>query len=1447
VQVASKRSVEKLQLRYLPGFAEFIKKEKLVDYIRVQLRYSRELKLPLLRFFEKMSDEDIIAMSIASHTEFLDAVINNQVKEHIEETQQKWIANQLDIIDKYDIAAEDISLVSYIRKKAFIAFLPEYTAILADALAIIGEIDTLNAEADTHATATYMKILREKLNEHTHFIERITETSPGIIYVFDLRDEKEVYANKMMTQLLGYEPGDWKKLEADFVSELIHPEDIPVIEANQKAFTNAADGEVRSIRYRIKNKSGEYRWMRTYESIFKRDAEGKPWQVIGIALDIENEKRTSDKLKHREEQLLEAQALSNVGSFVWKPATGEKETTPQFLKILEVERSEGMDAFIRYVHPADKAIVKTALDNVLNKRTPLDVEFRYNINGKTKIIWLKATADEDLSRPNTIRGTAMDVTDRHHMIQKLQRSEDMNKKAQALTHLGNWSWDLSKNNLEWSDELYRIYGLEPGIPILNTFIRGFNHPEDAEKVDRIIKASYEDHKPYDFYYRIILKDGKLKTLHAIGEVLTDDNDKAYKMIGTLQDVTEKENLIERLRNSEILYKQAQSLSHIGNWRWNIHTEELEWSDEMYRIYGLEPQSEKITLERFISFVHPDDKDYIKASIAEGETKEKYDDVFKIIDANGKIKVLHSVAEVQYDELGQPQYLIGTEQDVTDQEQLVEELQKSRELYKQALEISKIGNWTWDIKSNQIEWDEQTYRNFGIKPADVPVITFDSYMDRIPADTREKLQEAITNCCKTHKPYSLIYRIVLPNGKSRYLEAKGRVVLNEEDEVIKLVGTNQDVTDRELLIDQLQRSESLYKQAQSIAHLGNWMYDVVNDKLFWTDELYRIYGIEPQSQELSWKEFMELVHEDDREIISAFVSEVTKTAKPFEMYHRNIRKDDGSVRTLHIRGEGLKDEHGKVYQLFGTTQDVTEQQHIEQELRENQNFIKKIADATPAIITSYNINTGKYRFISQGIRTLLGYEPEEGLTRGVEFFAELIHPDDVIPTMQKNAKALETANSPDNEDTDIIVDFQYRMKRKDGEYRWFHTFGTVFDRNAQGKVENVLNISIDITDRIRAEETVAEQQKFISHIAEASPTILYLFDLEQKKFLYLNKEVTAVLGYSPEEILSLGDKVYMYLHPEDTIKSADTYVKYKQEGSATMHQFEGRIKSRAGEWKWLLTREVVFKRNEEGKAIQVLGSALDITDRKEMEGSLYKKNIELEQSNSNLEEFAYVASHDLQEPLRKISIFGDRLLINHTESLDDDGKLFLQKIVDSSKRMQSMINDLLSVSLISGNKSFEQCSLKAVLNDVIQTLEVKIEARNARIYVADLPDAWIIPSQMRQLFQNLISNSLKFIAKDRTPEIHITQSAVKYTDLLNYNLPGGKQYIRINVADNGIGFENAYASKIFTIFQRLHGRAEYEGTGIGLAICKKIVENHEGVIFAEGKPGQGSVFSIILPV
>ena len=222
------------------------------------------------------------------------------------------------------------------------------------------------------------------------------------------------------------------------------------------------------------------------------------------------------------------------------------------------------------------------------------------------------------------------------------------------------------------------------------------------------------------------------------------------------------------------------------------------------------------------------------------------------------------------------------------------------------------------------------------------------------------------------------------------------------------------------------------------------------------------------------------------------------------------------------------------------------------------------------------------------------------------------------------------------------------------------------------------------------------------------------------------------------------------------------------------------------------------------------------------------------------------NHDLKEPLRKISTFGDRLLATQLETLAPDGKLYLQKIVDASGRMQTMINDLLSISMIKGNTAFEVFSLQQILDEVIQTLEFKIEQQNAIIKYDKLPSANIIPSQFRQLFQNLLSNSLKFVRPGVQPEINIRYKLIQASEIPNYQIKDAKQYHKIAFSDNGIGFEMEYAGKIFAIFQRLHGRSEYEGSGIGLAICKKIIEHHGGIIYATSELGKGSTFTFILP-
>jgi signal transduction histidine kinase len=240
---------------------------------------------------------------------------------------------------------------------------------------------------------------------------------------------------------------------------------------------------------------------------------------------------------------------------------------------------------------------------------------------------------------------------------------------------------------------------------------------------------------------------------------------------------------------------------------------------------------------------------------------------------------------------------------------------------------------------------------------------------------------------------------------------------------------------------------------------------------------------------------------------------------------------------------------------------------------------------------------------------------------------------------------------------------------------------------------------------------------------------------------------------------------------------------------------------------------------------------------------------LNRSNAELEQFAYVASHDLQEPLRKIRAFGDRLMLKQQARLDDDGRILLQKIQDSSGRMQVLIDDLLTFSrMVNKASDLSVTDLGAVIKEVLADLSEPIRTQQATIETADLPVVLGFPVQMRQLFQNLISNALKFTKPGQAPQVSITSAQVSGSSIPN--LQGHKRqldYHQIIVQDSGIGFEPEYAERIFVIFQRLNGRLEYPGTGIGLAICRRVVTNHHGYIVAESQLGQGAIFYIYLPV
>lgn len=387
----------------------------------------------------------------------------------------------------------------------------------------------------------------------------------------------------------------------------------------------------------------------------------------------------------------------------------------------------------------------------------------------------------------------------------------------------------------------------------------------------------------------------------------------------------------------------------------------------------------------------------------------------------------------------------------------------------------------------------------------------------------------------------------------------------------------------------------------------------------------------------------------------------------------------------------------------------------------------------------------------------------------------------------------------------------------------------------GDQKNVLfSIIHDITEHKLAEQALERGEEILSALIEHSLDMIVVVDHE-KKFVFVSPSVERVLGHKPDELI--GSHANTLTHPEDDAALLTQF----QELINTPGQFAEmtyRIKHADGSWRMISS---VVRNLLDDPAIRgLVFNSRDITRKTRVAQELRDYANRLEANNRELKEFAYVASHDLQEPLRKIRAFGDRLDRQYSDALGERGRDYLRRMNQSAGRMSTLIHDLLEFSRLSTRAlPTRDIDLNRVLEGVLSDLELTIRENRATFDIAELPTLQADPTQMRQLLQNLVSNALKFRHNERRVHIEISTRVLGHT-------PCAPHAFELVVRDNGIGFDPKHAQNVFLPFHRLHKKHEYSGTGIGLAICRRIVERHAGNIHASSSPGEGATFVVTLP-
>jgi PAS domain S-box-containing protein len=346
------------------------------------------------------------------------------------------------------------------------------------------------------------------------------------------------------------------------------------------------------------------------------------------------------------------------------------------------------------------------------------------------------------------------------------------------------------------------------------------------------------------------------------------------------------------------------------------------------------------------------------------------------------------------------------------------------------------------------------------------------------------------------------------------------------------------------------------------------------------------------------------------------------------------------------------------------------------------------------------------------------------------------------------------------------------------------------------------------------------------MADSAPVLIWISDTS-KACIWFNHPWLTFVGRSMEE--EIGHGWAENVHPEDFDRCLQIYTQFFD--SRRPFKMEYRLRRSDGEYRWVLDHGIP-RYGKYGEFMGYIGSCIDITERKIYQQALEDKTHSLEITNRELEQFAYIASHDLQEPLHMINSFVDLLCIRCDQKLDNKEKEYLDFVRQGSRQAKTLIHELLEYSRIGREKSAQMVDLQTVLREVQANLKISIDESKARVSYCGLPSIKANYSEMVQLFQNLISNAIKYRSQE-PPQINISYSGLE-----------GDQWL-FAVKDNGIGIDPQYKERIFGMFQRLHPKSEYSGTGIGLAICKKIVEQHSGRIWVESQPGQGSTFYFTL--
>jgi PAS domain S-box-containing protein len=784
-------------------------------------------------------------------------------------------------------------------------------------------------------------------------------------------------------------------------------------------------------------------------------------------------------------------------------------------------------------------------------------------------------------------------------------------------------------------------------------------------------------------------------------------------------------------------------------------------------------------------------------------------------------------------------------DISERKQAERALLQNEKLLRQAQRIAHMGHWERDLETGDMTWSEELDRIFGLTEG-----RFDSTMPDLitrfihPLD-QEMLSNLMRQVCQEPRPFKFDSRIVRPDGQIRYVNVQGDFELDAQGKAIKQIGAALDITDRKQAEDALLQSQAHLANAQRIAHLGYWDWDVRADKIYWSDEVFRMFGVLPHSFEANYDAFLKGVHPEDRERVDHGVQEALLGKAAYEGVQFKVVRADGEVRYIYAQGEVTRDESGQAIRMTGTDLDVTEVKLAELALAESERFHRAVLDALSSHIAILD-EQGEILAINKAWQEFSAkHGVTENIALGQNYFEACktnIRKGDFVSHALSGMQEVLAGKLHD-------FSLEYPCETAEG-LSWFRMNATRFEGVAKdgSPFFRLVVAHEDITRQRHAQDTLnilmSQNEALLNNI----PDLAWLKDTAGR-YIAVNEPGLDIMPITRQEIISKTDHD---LWPESMARKLQMDDQFVIRTGQRL-VIEDDVTLPDGSVMWLETIKSPI-RNNEGEIIGTAGIARDITNRKEAESVILQSHEALEQmvaertaelqaANQSLKEnerlrstFISALTHDLRTPL-----IAQRRLIELLQDLCDgiDGKAaFLVKgLLQNNENLLDMVNKLLETYQYAEGKimvTFEPFSLHRLVEDCYDGLREMASSKQIQLVndvPKDFPEVFADPSLIKRVVINLLGNAVE--SNSTGCEVRIRARE-------------GEHMFVIDVADNGMGIDPELLPNIFDRYFTRSRMRQRIGSGLGLFICKMIADLHGGTISVTSEIGKGAVFTIHLP-